>query len=140
MTNNTNTKIVLILRIIAAGILFQTLFFKFTGAPESKFIFSTLGIEPWGRWFSAFAEMLASIFLLVPSTQVVGALMAFGIMLGAVASHLLILGIVIQDDGGLLFTLAIVVSVCSIAVLLLRKSEISLLIKRSKSLIQFNKR
>ena len=64
----------LILRLIAALILLQTLFFKFTGAPESVFIFSTLGIEPWGRWFAGLSELVASVLLLLPATQALGAL------------------------------------------------------------------
>ena len=101
MLSKMTPKILLLLRLIAAGILLQTLFFKFTGASESKFIFSTLGIEPWGRWFSGFAELVASILLLVPVTQLLGAGMALGVMLGALASHVLILGVVVQNDGGL---------------------------------------
>src|ERR1700751_1771080 len=99
-------KITLILRLVAAVILLQTLFFKFTGAPESIFIFSKLGIEPWGRWFAGLSELTASILLLVPVTQILGALLAAGVMCGAIASHFLVLGIVVQDDGGLLFGLA----------------------------------
>ena len=107
------SKIFLLLRLIAAGILLQTLFFKFTGAPESVYIFTTLNAEPWGRWFSGLSELVASVLLLIPATQLLGALMAAGIMVGAILSHLAILGIVVQDDGGLLFTLACVVLVIS---------------------------
>lgn len=133
-------KILLLLRLIAAGILLQTLFFKFTGASESKFIFSTLGIEPWGRWFSGFAELVASILLLVPVTQLLGAGMALGVMLGALASHVLILGVVVQNDGGLLFGLALTVSACCAVILFLRKDEIPHWINRGKSLMQSNKK
>lgn len=138
MPTKTRTKILLVLRLVAACILLQTLFFKFTGAPESKFIFSTLGLEPWGRWFSGFSELIASILLLIPSTQVLGAGMALGIMLGAIASHLLILGIEIQNDGGFLFALALTVSVCSSAILFLRRNEILLWISKRKNLVQLN--
>ena len=117
-------KIVLVLRLIAAGILLQTLFFKFTGAPESIYIFSKLGAEPFGRWFSGFAELVASALLLIPATSLLGALLAVGIMGGAIMSHLLILGIVIQDDGGLLFTLACIVMISSLLIVYLRRSEI----------------
>ncbi|MBY0451951.1 MAG: DoxX family protein [Bdellovibrionaceae bacterium] len=117
-------KIILVLRLISAGILLQTLFFKFTGAPESIYIFTQLHAEPFGRYFAGVSELIASILLLVPMTQVLGALMAIGIMLGALASHILILGLVVQDDGGLLFTLALVVLVASGAIVLLKKDEI----------------
>lgn len=129
------SKIILLLRLIAAAILLQTLFFKFTGAPESKYIFSTLGIEPWGRWFSGFCELIASLLLLIPATQVIGAVMAFGIMFGAIFSHVLILGIVVQDDGGLLFGLALTVSACCIAILALQKDEVLRLIGRSQNFL-----
>lgn len=114
---------------IAAVILLQTLFFKFTGAPESKYIFTTLGIEPWGRWFSGVCELMASLLLLVPATQVLGALFSIGIMSGAVLSHLFILGIAIQGDGGLLFGLANGVLFSSLAIVLLRKNEIEIWLK-----------
>jgi uncharacterized membrane protein YphA (DoxX/SURF4 family) len=93
-------------RIAAAVILLQTLFFKFTGAPESVYIFSTLGVEPWGRIASGVAELIAAVLLLWPRYSWAGAGLAIGIMLGAVVSHLAVLGISIMDDGGLLFGLA----------------------------------
>lgn len=116
----------LILRIIAAVILLQTLFFKFTGAPESIYIFSQLGVEPYGRWFSGLAELAAGILLLIPRTQLLGALAAVSIMLGAILSHLLILGIVVQDDGGTLFTLALVVLLSSLAVIYLNRHQLTI--------------
>ena len=39
----------LVLRLVPAIILLQTLYFKFSAAPESVFIFEQLGLEPWGR-------------------------------------------------------------------------------------------
>jgi putative oxidoreductase len=115
-------KITLLLRLIAVGILLQTLFFKFTGAPESKFIFSTLGIEPWGRWLSGIFELIASVLLLVPKTQILGAVLGMGVMMGAIASHILFLGISVQGDGGLLFGLALIVfSACTLIVFMGRK-------------------
>jgi putative oxidoreductase len=110
--------LLLALRWIAAGILLQTLFFKFTGAPESVYIFTTMGAEPWGRWGSGVAELIAAVLLLIPSTQKWGALLALGIMAGAIGSHLSVLGISVQGDGGLLFGMAVVVAICSATVLL----------------------
>jgi uncharacterized membrane protein YphA (DoxX/SURF4 family) len=121
-------KILIALRLLAAAILIQTLFFKFTGAPESKFIFSTLGVEPWGRIFSGIVELVAAALLLLPATQILGALMGAGVMVGAILSHIAILGIVIQDDGGLLFSLACVVFISSLAIILLQ-------IDRSKEML-----
>jgi len=74
------------LRAIAAIILLQTLFFKFTGAKESVYIFTTLGMEPWGRIGSGAAELIASILLLLPQTVVFGAIMSLGVISGAIFS------------------------------------------------------
>lgn len=113
-----------LLQIIVAAILFQTLFFKFTGAEESKYIFATLGAEPWGRIGSGILELAAVILLLIPSTVTVGAVLALGAGTGAIFSHLTKLGIVVKDDGGLLFALACTVFVLSAAILFIRRSEI----------------
>jgi uncharacterized membrane protein YphA (DoxX/SURF4 family) len=107
-----------LMRLLIAGILLQTLFFKFTGAAESVYIFETLGAEPYGRIGSGMVELVASVLILVPSTVALGALLSAGVMSGAILSHLTVLGIEIMGDGGLLFALAIIVLACSAAVLL----------------------
>jgi hypothetical protein len=112
------------LQLIVAGILLQTLFFKFTGAAESVYIFSTLGAEPWGRIGSGIVELIAAVLLLVPRTAVLGALLALGSMAGAILSHLLFLGIEIMGDGGLLFVLAIIVLISSATIAVVRRAEI----------------
>jgi hypothetical protein len=101
--------IIIIARFGAAAILLQTLFFKFTAAPESVYIFTTLGIEPFGRIGSGVAELIAAIFLLWPNKSLIGALLSAGAMDGAIVSHILFLGIEIMNDGGLLFSLALIV-------------------------------
>ena len=106
-----------LLRLVVAGILLQTLFFKFSGAPESVFIFATLGAEPYGRIGSGIVELIASGLILATPTVALGALLAVGLMGGAIMSHLTVLGIEIMGDGGLLFALAIIVFVSSLAVL-----------------------
>ena len=113
-----------VLRLTAAIILLQTLFFKFTGAPESVYIFTKLGMEPWGRYGSGVAELIASILLLSSCRCWLGALLALGVMAGAIVSHLTKLGIVVQNDGGLLFGLAITVAVCCAGVLVLHRRQI----------------
>lgn len=113
-----------VLQIIVAIILFQTLFFKFTGAEESKYIFTTLGMEPWGRIGSGIAELIAVILLLIPSTITCGAIIAIGVISGAIISHLTKLGIVVQNDHGVLFILAVVVFVSSAIILFIRRTEI----------------
>jgi len=116
-----------ILQIIVAVILFQTLFFKFTGAEESKYIFSTLGVEPWGRIGSGVVELVAVILLLIPSTVPIGAVLALGTGTGAIFSHLTKLGVVVKDDGGLLFGLAVTVFVLSAVILFIRLSDIPII-------------
>jgi putative oxidoreductase len=115
------------LQLVVAGILLQTLFFKFTGAAESVYIFSTLGVEPWGRIGSGVVELIAAILLLVPATVTVGAVLALGVIAGAILSHLTVLGIEVQGDGGILFFLALAVFVASAAILILRRGEIPLI-------------
>ncbi|MCB9377334.1 MAG: DoxX family protein [Holophagales bacterium] len=111
-------------QIVVAAILLQTLFFKFTGAPESVYIFETLGLEPVGRIGSGIAELVASVLLLVPGTAALGALVAAGVISGAIGAHLTRLGIEVQGDGGLLFGLALVVFVGSLLILWLRRAEL----------------
>jgi len=114
-------------RLVAALILLQTLFFKFTGAPESRFIFSTLGAEPWGRIGSGIVELIAAGLLVVPRTAALGALLAAGTMCGALVSHVFVLGIEVQGDGGLLFALALVVLACSLVVGVLHRATLPLI-------------
>ena len=114
------------LQIITAVIFIQTLFFKFSAATESVYIFSSLGVEPWGRWLTGLLEALAVVLLLVPSTAAVGALLSLAVISGAILSHLTILGIVIHDigDNGTLFMMALVVALASGVILYLRRSQI----------------
>lgn len=120
-----------LLRIVAAVILLQTLFFKFTGSAESIYIFETLGAEPWGRWGSGLAELATSILLLVPRMAWAGGILGLGVMGGAILSHLFVLGIEVQDDGGLLFALALTVFACCAATVVLHRHEIPVLRKRA---------
>jgi len=122
--SKTQTIISWILQLTAAAILFQTLFFKFTGAEESVYIFTTLGLEPWGRIGSGVVELIACVLLLVPRTVPLGAILALGVISGAIVSHLTKLGVVVKGDGGLLFGLAVVVFVASALVLLIRRGQI----------------
>lgn len=106
-------KLLFLCQLIPAIILLQTLFFKFTAAPESVWIFSTLGVEPWGRWGSGVFELIAAVLILLPMTKVWGSLLTMGVMAGAIVSHVFILGIEVQGDGGTLFALACVAFVCA---------------------------
>jgi hypothetical protein len=111
-------------QILAAIILGQTLFFKFTGAEESRYIFTTLGVEPWGRYGTGTLELIAVILLLTPRTAALGAVLAMGLMGGAILSHLTKLGIEVQGDGGLLFGLALTTLLAAAVVAFLRRGEI----------------
>lgn len=113
-----------ICQIVAAVILGQTLFFKFTGAPESVYIFSTLGAEPWGRIASGVLELVAVVLLLYPKTPAIGAALAMGLMAGAIGAHLTRLGIEVQGDRGTLFGLAVAVAVTSLVVVAVRRREL----------------
>jgi len=113
-------------RILAAVILLQTLFFKFTGAEESIYIFTKVGLEPWGRYGSGVVELIAAILLLTPRFAWAGALLALAVISGAIFSHLTTLGIVVRDDGGLLFTLAITVLITCALTAFLHRHQIPL--------------
>lgn len=132
MTLSTRTLTVVswMLQLVVAGILFQTLFFKFSGAEESVYIFTTLGAEPWGRIASGVVELIAVLLLLHPRTAVYGALVSAGVITGALLSHVK-LGIVVRDDGGLLFGLALIVLVSSLAIVFIRRGELPVMVSRA---------
>jgi hypothetical protein len=113
---------------IAAAILAQTLFFKFSAAPESVYIFTKLGAEPWGRIGSGVVELIAVLLLLTPRTAALGGVLAMGVMAGAIGSHLTQLGVEIvvngESDGGLLFGLAMVTFVAGGVVVWLRRAQL----------------
>ena len=131
-------------RIVAAIILLQTLFFKFTAAPESVYIFTKLGtfihdyipfasigtIEVTGRIGSGIMELIAAVLLLTPRFVWVGSVLAMAATGGAIASHLTFLGVEAQGDKGLLFFLAIAVFVTIAIVLFLHRMQIPSLGKR----------
>jgi putative oxidoreductase len=117
-------------RIVVAVILLQTLFFKFTGAEESKYIFTTLlgaELESFGRIGSGLVELIAAILLVLPRTAWLGAFLSLGTISGAILSHLTMLGIVVKDDGGLLFVLAVTVFVLSAIVLVIHRRDFPVL-------------
>ena len=100
-------------RLLAALILLQTLFFKFTASAESVYIFTKVGMEPWGRIMVGILELVAGVMLIIPRTAWMGATLALGLMTGAIGMHLTLLGIDVQGDGGYLFFLALLVTICS---------------------------
>jgi uncharacterized membrane protein YphA (DoxX/SURF4 family) len=127
--SKAQTVVTWILQLTVAVILLQTLFFKFTGAEESVYIFSTVGrylpgAEPWGRIGSGVVELIAALLLLIPATVSFGALITMSVMAGAIASHLTILGIEVKGDGGLLFGLALTAFFGSLVILILRRTQV----------------
>lgn len=113
-----------ILRLLAAVILLQTLYFKFSAAPESIYIFSKIGIEPWGRIATGILELIAGILILIPSATVFGALLAIGLMSGAIFFHVTRLGISVQTDGGQLFIYAMIVLVSSLVLAIIYRGDL----------------
>lgn len=118
-----------LLRLVAAFIMLQTLFFKFSGAAESVYIFSKLGMEPWGRFGTGMVELIASILLLIPRTTWMGAALGAGTMSGAIFFHLTFLGIEISNDGGQLFIYAIITFTCCLTLLLIERQKLQHVIK-----------
>jgi hypothetical protein len=116
--------------IIAAIILLQTLYFKFTAQPESVYIFSKLGIEPYGRIGSGIFELITGILLLLPKTRIYGSILGLGVITGALFAHIFVLGFEIQNDGGTLFYLALTVFFCCLFILIYeRKAALEILNK-----------
>ncbi|MEM6768860.1 MAG: DoxX family protein [Bacteroidota bacterium] len=117
------------LRIITAIILIQTLRFKFTAHPDSVYIFTTVGMEPFGRIGIGVLELIASILLLIPRTAWLGAGLALGVLAGAIFFHLTILGIEIHGDGGTLFYMALGTFLMSAVILWNYRADIPIINK-----------
>ena len=116
------------LRILAAIILLQTLYFKFTAHPQSVKLFTILGMEPWGRIGTGICELVASILILIPRTTLLGAIMGLGLMAGAIFFHLTKLGIIFDGDAGL-FTYAVITFVCCLILIIIYRKKIPDLLK-----------
>lgn len=114
----------LVCRIIAASIMIETLFFKFTGARESVYIFSQMNMEAWWRYGQGIWELIASVLLLTPRSSWAGGILTLGALGAAILSHLTVLGIEIQGDHGLLFGMALVTFTCGFIVTYIHRHEI----------------
>lgn len=122
-----NKKLYLALRLAIAIILVQTLRFKFTAHPDSVYIFSTVGLEPFGRIGIGVLELMAAVLILIPKTIWAGALLTFGLISGAVMMHLTQLGIEINNDGGKLFYLALITLILSGTILWFERKKIPII-------------
>jgi hypothetical protein len=120
-----------ILRLVAAAIMSQTLYYKFTGAQESVELFSLLGMEPWGRIGTGIMELVASVLLIIPKTKTIGALLGLGLMAGAIFFHITKVGI---NEGGtpLLFIYAVVVFVACAILLAIHFRELRSFLPKGK--------
>lgn len=126
-------KIERISSVVAALILLQTLYFKFTAAPESVYIFSELGMEPYGRIGTGILELIIVFLLLIKKSSLIGAILGLGVISGAIFSHIFVLGIEVQNDGGLLFGLAVLVfTLCLVTVFMQKDKLLSLLTRLKK--------
>ncbi len=123
-------KLNFILKLVIAIILLQTLYFKFTASAESVYIFTTLGLEPYGRIGIGVLELVAVILFFIKPTEIIAAVLTAGLMIGAILSHLTQLGIVVNNDGGLLFVLAVTVFLLSAVFLVVKREEILQLLRK----------
>jgi uncharacterized membrane protein YphA (DoxX/SURF4 family) len=121
---NRQKIVIWVCSLVAAGIMIETLFFKFTAAPESVYIFRKMGTEPWMRWVQGIWELLASIGLLWPRMRWAGGILTTGAMAAAILSHLTWLGFSVQNDHGLLFGMAIVTFACGVTVMMMYREHI----------------
>ena len=119
-----------VLRLVAAVILLQTLYFKFSGHEESVILFTKLGVEPWGRIGTGIIELIAGVLLLWPTTVFIGAFLGVGLMTGAILSHLTVIGIESQGDGGELFKLAWLVLFCCLVLLWMHRNGMPAFLQR----------
>ena len=119
-----------LLRITIAIIFLQTLYFKFTAHPDSVYIFSKLGVEPYGRIGLGIIELITSLLILWPRTKSIGILLSLGIITGALFSHLLVIGTEVKGDSGTLFLLALVVLAAGTVLTLIHKDEVRTFIQK----------
>ncbi|OXA89548.1 DoxX family protein [Flavobacterium hercynium] len=118
-----------IFKLIAAGILLHTLFFKFFAIKENVYIFSALGIEMDGIICLSLLELLIAILILIPTTTISGAILGSIMMIGAIISHLWVFGIEIQNDNGFLFVRAVITLICCQRLLFFTKNKLFEILK-----------
>jgi len=124
-----------VLRLVAAGIMGMTLYFKFTGHEQSVRLFTELGMEPWGRIGTGIFELIASILILYPRTTGFGAALGTGLMAGAIFFHVTKLGLQFDGDYGL-FTMAVIAFVCCVLLLIIFRGQIMNVLKKNQVGIQ----
>ncbi len=129
-----------ILVLIPVIVFLQSLPFKFSGAPETVHIFTTIGdwfnsiglaavggpFAQFGAYGVGSAELIASVLLLIPATRHWGALFGFGVLSGALFFHLATpLGVAVKFPGApvggdpTLFVMAVVSWLCLLALVVM---------------------
>lgn len=116
-----------VLAVVAAIILLQTLYFKFTAHSDSVYIFTQLGLEPYGRIGIGVAELITAFLLVWPRTRAFGAVIGLGVISGALFFHLTKLGINVNNDGGKLFGLALATFVCCLVLVFIERKQLPIL-------------
>lgn len=106
--------------------MLQTLYFKFSAAPQSVHLFTILGMEPWGRIGIGVLELIASLLILYPRTTPFGALLGAGLMAGAIFFHITKLGIYFDGDPWLFIYALITFVCCAVLILINLKYLLSL--------------
>src|SRR6476469_8880231 len=81
-----------ILQIGAAGMFLMVGFFKLSGDPQLVELFDAIGLGQWFRYVTGSVEVLGAVLLLIPRLSGLGALLLAGTMVGAVATHLFVVG------------------------------------------------
>ena len=133
-----------ILILIPVFVFLQSLPFKFSGAPETQHIFTTLGdwmvsiglgaIGPsfadHGAYGVGIVELIASILLLIPVTRHWGALIGLGVLSGAIFFHLFTpLGVSVKYPGAgvegdpTLFVMAVVAWLCLLVLVIRHRAS-----------------
>ncbi len=99
-------------QLVAAAILGVAGFAKLSGAEDSVTLFSFLGVEPWGRYLVGGLEAIATVLLLMPRTALAGAGLGALLMLGALATHLLKIGVMYGGNPDLFLMAWTVLAAC----------------------------
>lgn len=108
---------------VAAMLLLMASIGKFSGDPGSVEVFVSLGMEPTGRYLIAAIELVAALLLMSPLAAL-GSVIVVGVMCGAIIAHVTQLGLVVNDDGGMLVGMLAAVLLCSVYVLVSRRKEL----------------
>jgi putative oxidoreductase len=91
-TGKTMNVVLWLLQIAAAGMFVFVGFLKLSGNEQMVGLFAAIGLGQWFRYLTGTLEVAGAILLLIPRTSGLGALMLVGVMIGAVMTHLFVVG------------------------------------------------